>query len=400
MEKFVQFTKTHWKKLSVVSIPVLYGVTYIRNEYQISRHMRYICNEVKQYSIPKATNILVVLNPVANKKRCEKMFKKYCEPILHMAGYSVEVIKTKHIGHAKLLMETLHQLPDVVVVAGGDGTSSEVVTGLLRRNEEVCPILFLPLGEKNCTASSLVHNESQGMFGSVKYLSQCVLSLIRCRIQYHPVIKYELIETDKSHEIRKPIFGLFAFSWGLLKDIDINKEKYWYFGALKHHVSVLMTSLSEKFNQNISANLVTTPPCPGCNKCDIQVKNKSWFNASKILNPALPTQQLNQMPKNKFCSKEESYKIDAKQIDITCHKNSDSFFELNTNVIENISSRSDFLRNMIKEMKIQPSISLESRSIELLPIGSEHQTYYIDGEGYDARHIKITFVPNALKLVF
>ncbi|XP_065357384.1 acylglycerol kinase, mitochondrial [Calliphora vicina] len=399
MEKIILFTKSHWKKLSIASIPVVYGIIYIKNEYQISRHMRYVCNEVNKHSIPKPTNVLVVLNPVANKKSCEKMFIKYCEPILHMAGYSVEVVKTKHIGHAKSIMETLHQLPDVVVVAGGDGTSSEVVTGLLRRNEEICPILFLPLGEKSETASRLIENESKGKFGIVKHLSQCVLALVQYRIQDRPVIKYELIENDQQHEVRKPIFGLLDFSWGILKDIEINKEKYWYFWKLKYHASIIITSLSDKLDQTISANLITTPPCPGCNKCEVYTNNKSWFNVSKILNPSLP-QPKSLLEKHKFCSIEKSYKIDAKQIDITCHKNSNSFFELNTDVIENISTRSEFLINMIKEMQIQPSTSLKSRSIEIVTIQTEHQTYYIDGEGYDARPIKITFLPNSLKYFY
>lgn len=315
-----------------------------------------------------------------------------------MAGYSVDVIKTKHIGHAKAIMETLHQLPDVVVVAGGDGTSSEVVTGLIRRNEEICPILFLPLGEKNETALSLMENKLKKNSEFIQYLSQCVLTLVNGHIQHRPVVKYELVENTKQQEQRKAIFGLHTFSWGILKDIDVNKEKYWYFGVLKHHASAIITSLSKKFNQNILANIISTPPCPGCNKCELYTKNNSWFTVTKFL-PQVNSQPSVQLRNhiNEMCSIKKHYKIDAKQINITCQQNPDLFFELNTAVIENISSRLDFLIDMMKQIKLQPSTSLESRTIEVIPVQSDHQTYYIDGEEYDARHIKISCLPNALK---
>uniref|UniRef100_A0A1B0AH35 DAGKc domain-containing protein n=1 Tax=Glossina pallidipes TaxID=7398 RepID=A0A1B0AH35_GLOPL len=51
----------------------------------------------------------------------------------------VDIKKTKHVGHAKTLVESLNSLLDVIIVAGGDGTSSEVVTGVDVKN-----IIFYP----------------------------------------------------------------------------------------------------------------------------------------------------------------------------------------------------------------------------------------------------------------
>lgn len=314
-----------------------------------------------------------------------------------MAGYSVEIIKTQHVGHAKSVLESLNELPDIVVVAGGDGTSSEVVTGMLRRNNETCPILFLPLGEKNSTAWTLMDKKIKEKSDFVNYLPQIVLTLIRNRIQYCPVIKYELIE--KEHEVRKPIFGL-NFSWGVLKDIEVNKDKYWYFGALRYYASTAFALLDNNFNKNITANLVTTPPCPGCKKCEIAVKNKSWFNVSKMLNHQLPSQPSNQVKISSMCSFEKVYKVDAKQIDIRCLKNSDLYYELNTAIIKDIPSNAKTLLNVGNQMQIQPSISIESRTVDLIPAQTQNQTYYIDGEGYDARPIKISVVSSKLKYFY
>uniref|UniRef100_A0A1B0FKI1 DAGKc domain-containing protein n=1 Tax=Glossina morsitans morsitans TaxID=37546 RepID=A0A1B0FKI1_GLOMM len=56
--------------------------------------MRTICNEVKNSS-GSSKNVLVILNPVADKKNFEKMLRKFCEPVLHLSGFTVDIKKTK-----------------------------------------------------------------------------------------------------------------------------------------------------------------------------------------------------------------------------------------------------------------------------------------------------------------
>lgn len=317
---------------------------------------------------------------------------------MHLAGYSVEIVKTKHIGHAKSIIESLNKLPDVVIVAGGDGTSSEAVTGLLRRNITSCPVLFLPLGNNNETVKTSMQMSSQGKFKCVESLSSSLMALVHERIQYRNIIKYEVIDNDENSENPKPIFGLNQFSWGLQKDIEINKDNYWYFGGLRYHAAAFATSLSNKINWNINARLFCTPPCPGCRKCVIDNRNKKHIYFPMLFTPKLSVQpNVPVHANNELCNKKEVYQIDAKQINISCNKNSESFFELNTDVIEAFPSRTDFFQKMISHKKIQPSVILKSRTIELFPIKSELLSYYIDGEEYDARPIKISYLPNALK---
>lgn len=90
--------------------------------------------------------VTVILNPNANRRKATKNFEKYCAPILHVAGVYVDVVQTESEGHAKSLMEDLHST-DAVVVAGGDGTVSEVVTGLLRRSD-VTSASLVPIGKR------------------------------------------------------------------------------------------------------------------------------------------------------------------------------------------------------------------------------------------------------------
>lgn len=98
--------------------------------------MREYCTEASKYGDTKVDagaglhKVIVLLNPAANKRSAEKLFEKYCEPILHLGGLAVEIIKTDSEGHARKYVEELQVLPRAILVAGGDGTLSEAVTGM------------------------------------------------------------------------------------------------------------------------------------------------------------------------------------------------------------------------------------------------------------------------------
>src|SRR5699024_1142274 len=103
--------------------------------------MRVYCEKAAKYGEESINvnveprSITVILNPSANKRKATDEFEKYCAPLLHLAGICVNVIKTESEGHAKTLIKDLDST-EAIVVAGGDGTLSEVITGLLRRTEE------------------------------------------------------------------------------------------------------------------------------------------------------------------------------------------------------------------------------------------------------------------------
>ena len=72
----------------------------------------------------------------------------------------MEVVQTTHQGHARQIMNTRPNLPDIVVVVSGDGLVHEVVSGLLSRPDarEVGPtvqICHIAAGSSNGLASSL-----------------------------------------------------------------------------------------------------------------------------------------------------------------------------------------------------------------------------------------------------
>nr|XP_010308968.1 PREDICTED: acylglycerol kinase, mitochondrial-like [Balearica regulorum gibbericeps] len=118
-------------------------------------------NQLIPSSMPlkKAT---VFLNPAACKGKARNLFEKNAAPILHLSGLDVTVVKTDYEGQAKKLLE-LMETTDLIIIAGGDGTVQEVITGLLRRADEAVfskiPIGFIPLG-KTCTLSHTLYPES------------------------------------------------------------------------------------------------------------------------------------------------------------------------------------------------------------------------------------------------
>merc|ERR1711923_524050 len=79
-------------------------------------------------------NVTVILNPVASGGKGRKLYEKYCAPLLNLAGMKVSVMRTESEGQAKDIMEIMSDA-DAVLVAGGDGTLMEAVTGLLRRKD-------------------------------------------------------------------------------------------------------------------------------------------------------------------------------------------------------------------------------------------------------------------------
>ncbi|XP_033150570.1 acylglycerol kinase, mitochondrial isoform X2 [Drosophila busckii] len=348
-------------------------------------------------------NILVVMNPIANNKNSEKMFKKFCEPILHLAGYSVEILRTNHIGHAKAYIEEIKDLPDIIVVAGGDGTKSEVVTGLLRRRGNLCPVAFLPLGRSR--QSGYFNLGTNQELEYIKTLSNALMPVLKGQCKYENVIQYDVLNNDDSDESTnklKPIFGMNGFSWGLLKDIDSSKEKYWYLGPLKHHISAFLRSFYSQLDWNLETDFIYTPPCSGCSNCCVE-KDKlptKGFLLSKLVSPIKGDPLKNQI-KNDKCATKVHGTITSNQINISLNQNEYNFAELESRFIHSLEPGWSFIKNIpnITKKSIQPNLVVKSRTIQLYPTDNIPNIFYsIDGEEYEPRAIKISVIPNAIKV--
>ena len=96
---------------------------------------------------------LMILNPKAGKSRAKTSLYVWVET-LSRAGYAVDVVMTQKAGHATEATVSMASSHDMIVVAGGDGTLNEVVTGLQRSGIDV-PVGYIPTGSTNDFASTL-----------------------------------------------------------------------------------------------------------------------------------------------------------------------------------------------------------------------------------------------------
>ena len=95
--------------------------------------------------------IALISNPAA-KNTSEKKIDLACR-FLRSKGYEVEKLSTKQRGDAETLArEAVKKSPSLIVAAGGDGTFSEVMNGLIGSD---IPMAILPLGTTNVLAREL-----------------------------------------------------------------------------------------------------------------------------------------------------------------------------------------------------------------------------------------------------
>ena len=122
--------------------------------------------------------VTVILNPVSGGVKGRTLYEAHCAPLLHLAGFKVSVIRTESDGQAKEIMQLMKDA-DAVLVAGGDGTVMEVVTGLMRREDRDAaaqvPIGILPVGKNNLTAKSLF----PGAENQVRLLGEATMAVVR-----------------------------------------------------------------------------------------------------------------------------------------------------------------------------------------------------------------------------
>lgn len=116
---------------------------------------------------------------------------------MHLAGISVTVIDTQSGSHARNAIQNLETPTDAIIVAGGDGTLSDVVTGLMRKYEynvhsvKQCPIGVLPLGSTN-TIASMFYRGYQDLI-DIHHMIDATMAVIKNNLKLIDVIEIKLL---------------------------------------------------------------------------------------------------------------------------------------------------------------------------------------------------------------
>lgn len=391
--------------------------------------MREYCTEAKKYGDMTAPvtatmkKVLVVLNPVANRRSCEENFESYCAPILHLAGFTVEIVKTQSELHAiKVIEEELSEYPDALVVAGGDGTLSETITGLLRRAENdphIPAIGVVPVGRINQFSFMLFNSDSlpKNKVEEVRSMAKAALAVVKGKTEKKDVMKIQLIQEDfvEGAEPKKPFYAVGSLFWGSFNDIMKKKDKYWITASLREYTAFLFNGFGRQdVTWSCKANLIYSDPCSGCSNCyekseskTQKIHNARWwskFNAqekapdySKILNPNCLTTHEDTIDTSEFVistNTAEGISDNKSKMNIKINtKRDDIGIDYILSSWKRVSNR--------RYLDVPHSKVIEARTLVLLPETNSEEDkeiyYSIDNENYEVMPIKITLLPKKIE---
>ncbi|CAH2276572.1 acylglycerol kinase, mitochondrial, partial [Pelobates cultripes] len=409
MAKVVRIVKTlrnHWKKSTVGFCLLGYGGHWAYGKYCDNLLRRAACQEAQVFgdelihpsiAVKKAT---VFLNPAACKGKARNLFEKNAAPILNLAGIDITVVKTDYEGQAKQLLE-LMEGTDLIIVAGGNGTLQEVITGLLRRADQASfskvPIGFIPLGMTN-TLSRTLYPETDNQ---VQLISEATLSILKGETVSLDVLQ---IKGDKD----QPVFAVNGLRWGSYRDASEKASKYWYLGPLKTRAAHLFSTLKEWPQRHQASILFLGPterppeePEQKATRPPLHIRiyrRLALYWASpkievQVEQPAEPWQE---------------EQLSGVELSITTQNHQPNLGRtldsMNICIEPDSLSRGDFIKKGI--VKVQdPLLCLEgsqvfhaSRCRMQLPQETEGH-YSIDSEEYEAMSVEVTLLPRKLRFL-
>ncbi|KAG8310086.1 acylglycerol kinase, mitochondrial-like isoform X2 [Homalodisca vitripennis] len=414
MAKFVRTIRNNWKKSTFGAVAVIYGINYGHEKYKVQQLMRKYCEEAVQYGdIPvpptlKPRHVTVILNPAANRKKAKANFEKYCAPLLHLAGYTVNVVLTESEGQARTLAADVKD-SDMIVVAGGDGTLSETVTGLMRAHGRVkCPVGVLPLGRTNSVACALLGLGREGTV-SPGEMAAAAMAVVRGQTKTIDSIKVDVVQEEGTPP--KPVYGLSGIRWGVYRDALSKQDRYWYLGPLRGYASVLFNSLHK---EPIAAHVVFTHACDGCSRCyesrtDLHpTQQHRWYHylvPSFTKKPPEVPQVNYQYVVNTKCGEVSELDLTGVDINISCPAVSRdsrgvrvSSGPLNPSWSEYVEEGWRRVRGELPTAQEQ----LEAQQLEIVPVTqlqeNEEKWFSIDNEEYEVRHIRVTLMPKSVQV--
>lgn len=415
--KFFITLKNNWKKSVFAAGALAYGVHYAWTQIECNKVMTSYCQKALQYgntpisAAAPLRRIIVILNPAADKRKAKKYFEKYCAPILHLSGAIVDIKVTKGEGDARKLMESLKERVDAIVVAGGDGTISEVITGLLRGFNHDCslarriPIGILPLGQNNHIAKSIFSQSNEESFiEKVNFMADASMTIVQeARSSEKNVLCIQVLEDDSKEKNR--FYALNSIEWGNLKTSEVRKSKYWYFGPLKSYATYMLNGFSI---QPIKAQMSYTSPCSGCKRChatrsDIKVKpKKQWY---QIFVPKNTAKSKNyNLIENADCGAVKQDHLQVMDLMVTAMPSPHMTILKGQ---ENYEYQ-DFVQhgwNYEKTNQIEARDKIYAQQVDIVPethteeSGQEtNRSIYIDNEEFEVKPLRITLLQNTIQV--
>lgn len=340
-----------------------------------------------------------------------------------MAGIKVDVVKTDSEGHARRYIEELDSLPDAILVAGGDGTISEAISGLLRRenpNEKAPSIGILPVGRSNNIASNIYKYTNSSNLEHVRGIADATISIVRGKTERKDVMQIQLLPTEENQLQPKPVYALGRLQWGAFRDAYEKRDRYWYLGSLRDYATFLFNAFNDSITWHCSAKLIYTDPCQGCSNCYVKPNTTTPIqNQRRWWSGFIPTFRLggsaDQLPDyskvvNKNCASVTELEVQASEVLLTTQNDIDG--DLNDVSVPKISLKLgngyeglEFIQESWRRLqrnRFEPLVEYNVRTVEIQPqidTTPENEKYFsIDNEAYEVNPIKVTLLPKAINV--
>ena len=188
--------------------------------------------EVNQGDAVKVIHLMV--NPFSGKKQGEKIAKQAkqmfeqqsIEVKMHLSTFSGELIE--------LAAGLTTNDSDVVAVVGGDGSLSEVITGLMQAKSQ-CRVGLIPAGTGNSMANDL----------KIKHTDEAISRIIAGNYQWLDLAKVDMVAGlpgNANGELTR--YSANLVTWGLGVDSTIKAEGMRWMGPMRYDVGILMAIMA------------------------------------------------------------------------------------------------------------------------------------------------------------
>ncbi|ESN93616.1 hypothetical protein HELRODRAFT_193990 [Helobdella robusta] len=371
----IRTVRNNWKKSLFATAIGAWGLKYADQRWRDWNLMKMYCTEAKKYGdlMLKSTNrpkrVVVILNPAANKGKGRALYERNVAPILNLAGMEVALHVTQSEGQAKRIMMETVEKADAIIVAGGDGTLSEVVTGIMKRADEPTfssiPICIVPLGQTNTLARTLylpsVHN-------TVQFIAEMTLSSVSGGLKHVDALNVKGGD-DKS------VYAVSNVSLGLFSDSEIRKKRNWYFGPLKDRLCYVITAVRHWKNELKFSNIIFhyTVPCQGCNRCKELPKKIEyrWWNI--FIRPQHKVLEKDYTDVvNEQCGVVKDTNVNFCHLDAFANRKANS---LDVKLTSNDITKSDFIKKGWKRISKNPEDTNDTATISNNDDGNRNDIY-------------------------
>ena len=189
-------------------------------------------------SIPRPVAVHMFVNPYSGRKKGDRIAQQICERF-EQANVATTVHRSTSPGHlVQLAREADAPLGAVLLVVGGDGSLSEVITGRFERGtakEDVFAIA--PGGTGNSQAHDL----------GIHTIDDAVNTVLAGRVQSLDVGQVTLTEGLPGDERGRIVrYSHNLVTWGLGVDSTIKAERMRWMGPLRYDVGIVMAILANQ----------------------------------------------------------------------------------------------------------------------------------------------------------